>query len=136
MPINCIVNEATNELESWTRTDNYIIKAGRKLVVIPDNEVIPGGIWDTITTRWVSYITRTLSVAAFKRRFTFAELAGLESAARQDNATGNRVAAWLRFVSDNGRIDLDEAWLNTTVNQMETAGLIGAGRADEILANG
>lgn len=75
---------------------------------------------------------RLLSVLAFRSRFTDAEKIAIYTAAE----TSVPVRVWLDDLAaaQDQTIDLTDARIVAGVNAMEFGGLIGAGRATEILA--
>lgn len=103
-----------------------------------------GRSWDGVT--WgpepepAGAILRVVSVLAFRRRFTKAERIAIEWTAvdrsDQPEAQRQQAAALRAMLADQAAasfIDLDDADTMDGVQSLETMGLIGAGRAAEIL---
>ena len=72
---------------------------------------------------------RHITAYALKARMTSAERIAIRTAA----ASSAAVADWLDLADSARYIDLDLAATRTGVQALETAGLLGAGRALEIL---
>lgn len=84
---------------------------------------------------------RRITRFAFRARFTFAERAGIEFAAVDDPAasTPERQAAatlraYLRDMAEASFVDLDRDDVAAGLQQLESLGLIAAGRGAAILA--
>lgn len=71
-----------------------------------------------------------LSVREFREQFTMAEKQAIYTAAK----TNVDVEVWLDDLRSVSYVDLDFPQTVTSVQALEAAGLIGEGRADEILA--
>lgn len=71
-----------------------------------------------------------LSVLAFRSRFTDAEKIAIYTAAK----TNVQVQIWLDDLMAASDVNLDDSRTIAGVQALEAAGLIGAGRAAEILA--
>lgn len=70
-----------------------------------------------------------ITVGAFKRRMTQAERIAIRAA-----AAGNPIVYdFVDLLDSSSYADLSDPLLIAGLQQMETAGLLGAGRADEIL---
>jgi len=76
---------------------------------------------------------RHITRLAFRQRFTAAEKAALTFAARQNTPEGAAVQAYLDDVQAATFIDLDRPDTRAGVLALESAGLLAAGRATEIL---
>lgn len=75
-----------------------------------------------------------ISLAEFLLRLVETERQDLFEAAQAGNAAvRKRVNAWIQTARETG-IDLDDAETVTAVNALETAGILGAGRAAQVLA--
>lgn len=75
-------------------------------------------------------VPRQISPLAYMQRFTDAELAAIYTAAK----TVVAVEVWLAKFNRAQYIDLDDAATIAGLGAMEAVGLLGAGRASEILA--
>lgn len=73
---------------------------------------------------------KPLTVLAFRSRFTDAEKIAIYTAAQTEVA----VRVWLDDLSVAQEVDLADQRIISGVNAMEFGGLIGAGRAQEVLA--
>lgn len=73
---------------------------------------------------------KPLTVLSFRSRFTDAEKIAIYTAAQTEVA----VRVWLDDLSVAQEVDLADQRIISGVNAMEFGGLIGAGRATEILA--
>ena len=70
-----------------------------------------------------------ISTKDFITRFTDGELGDIQTLAE----TNNVVRGWLKWISHQDEIDLEDSRIVLRVNQAETAGVLAVGRADEIL---
>lgn len=92
-------------------------------------------MWDIISKLWkpddrpLPAIIREISKIDFIELFTDAEMEGLIDFAK----TNTKAALFLRKLDSYDVINLNNAKLMAAVNVMETVGVIGAGRASEIL---
>lgn len=78
---------------------------------------------------------RSLPPREFWRRFTAAEREALEDLAMTGTASvKKKLAAFKTYVQTGGNVELDDDYIIASVAAMETAGVIAAGRAAEILA--
>jgi len=77
-----------------------------------------------------------VQVQDFVDRFTPAEREALSDAARSHPtpAVRTKIAAFNEYLRTASVISLDDSYITASVGQMETVGLIGAGRAAEVLA--
>ncbi|MCX8017172.1 MAG: hypothetical protein N2690_04620 [Rhodocyclaceae bacterium] len=73
---------------------------------------------------------RPISKLAFMERFTDAELAAIYQAAKEDV----RVEVWMDKLKLAAEVDLADARTRAGVEALESFGLIGKGRVEEILA--
>ncbi len=70
----------------------------------------------------------------FTARFTTVEREALFAAQRDANLTRrNKIGAFFDYVQSDPNVNLRDPYVQRSVNAMETAGLIGAGRAAVIL---
>lgn len=113
------------------------------------DETILGKRYEPVTHRWLARPpaapapqARRVSVLAFRRRFTAAERVAIEWAAvdRADQPVAQRqqAAALRATLADQAAakfIDLDDSDTVTGVQGLEAIGLIGPGRAAQILNN-
>lgn len=114
-------------------------------IVIADADFIVAhhpGAWRVVEEQLdlTSATPRRVSVLAFRRRFTMAERAAIEWAAvdrsDQPEAQRQQAAALRAILADQAAasfIDLDEEDTMEGVQSLEAMGLIGAGRAAQIL---
>lgn len=78
---------------------------------------------------------RSLPPRDFWRRFTSAEREALENKLATGTQTvKDKIAAFRTYVLTGGAVELDDDYIIAAVAQMETAGVIAAGRAAQILA--
>lgn len=70
----------------------------------------------------------------FWKRFTVAERETIQDEARGTTARATKVRGFVETYKTQGAIAIDDPEIVTAVNDMETAGLIGANRAAEVLA--
>lgn len=93
------------------------------------------GIWNTSTLDFDPIPeNRTISKLDFIGRFTDPELEAIISKSKEANSVGDKVGVFLKKLDVAENVDLDDPRLSTGVEGMETLGLIGIGRAAEILA--
>lgn len=96
----------------------------------------PGWTWDG--NAWAApspAAVRSLSPRDFLRRFSAAEREALEDLAATGTANvRKKLAAFKTYVSTGGFVELDDDYIVAAVTAMETAGVVGAGRAAEILS--
>ena len=77
---------------------------------------------------------RTITVLAFRQRLTVAERIAIEMASTGNTVDAATVRVWLGDLAAARSVDLDNSATSGGLAHMEQAGLIGAGRAAEILA--
>lgn len=76
----------------------------------------------------------TPAVLEFWRRFTPAEREALENlAATGTQGQKNKLAAFKTYVQTAGFVDCNDSYIQGAVNLMESANVIGSGRAAQIL---
>lgn len=96
----------------------------------------PGWTWDG--NAWAApalEAVRSLSPRDFLRRFKATERETLEDlAATGTAAVKKKLAAFKFYVQTGGYVELDDDYIVAAVTAMETAGVIAAGRAAEILS--
>jgi hypothetical protein len=92
--------------------------------------------WDE-TSRSVIAITPPKSapdLKGFWQRFTVAEREAIENlAATGTQANKNKLAAFFRYVQSAGMVDCNDSYILSSVQLLETAGVIGAGRTAQIV---
>lgn len=95
----------------------------------------PGYTYDGVAfAAQVSYVS-SLPPRDFWRRFTAAEREALQNKlATGTQAVKDKLAAFRTYVMTGGYVELDDDYIIAAVTQMEMAGVIGAGRAAQILA--
>ena len=76
---------------------------------------------------------RQITVLAFRHRFTMGERVAITYAGKQNSVQGASIQSYLDDVQAASYIDLDRPDTRDGVLAMETGGLLGAGRALEIL---
>lgn len=97
----------------------------------------PIGVWNDVTHVFDAGQTlkAVLSLKDFAQRFTTAERESLWN--MQANGTApqkQKLGAFRQYLSDAGSVDLNDAYIVASVNLMESAGVLAAGRAAVILA--
>lgn len=97
----------------------------------------PTGVWNKATRTFdaAAVLKPVLSLKAFWQRFTQVERETLWD--MQANGTANqkkKLGAFKDYMQACGVADLNDAYVQSSVNLMETSGVIGAGRAAVILA--
>ena len=97
----------------------------------------PVGVWNVLTHVFdpAPVLKAVLSLRDFWQRFTSTEresLVNIQMTGTQNQK--NKLTAFKDYLRDAGLADLNDAYIQTSVNLMETAGVIGAGRAAVILA--
>ena len=89
--------------------------------------------WDETAKDFVSVaVSRIITAGEFWSKFTQAEREDIFDAAKNDTVVRKKLDAFVNFARDAG-VDLNDADVIAVVNQIETRGLIGAGRATVIL---
>lgn len=128
-----------------------LVRAGVVATVVEQAEqptVDLGGQWIDITGQHVGpgyafngaafappVIVVSLPPRAFWQRFTAAEREALENKlATGTQAVKDKISAFRTYVLTGGAVELDDDYIVAAVAQMETAGVIAAGRAAQILA--
>ena len=96
----------------------------------------PGWTWDG--NAWAApapEAVRSLSPRGFLRRFSAAEREALEDLAATGTANvRKKLAAFKTYVQTGGYVELDDDYIVAAVTAMETAGVVAAGRAAQILS--
>lgn len=88
------------------------------------------GVWDEATRSYIPVpLHRVVSLADFIRRFERQEQEDLIDAAK----TIKKAATFVEVMKLIGSADLDSDFIIDSVNSMESAGVLGAGRAAVIL---
>jgi hypothetical protein len=138
-------------MKRWALVYNGLVQN----VVEQDTQPTIGGTWIDVTGMFVGpgftydganffapvvVINRFITKYAFRNRFTQVEKEDLELAAAHnpsDTAAAKRQAARIRLWMEDCRnadyIDLGSSRIINGVNAMETAGVVGTGRANTIL---
>lgn len=80
-------------------------------------------------------ISKKISKLALRNRFTMTEKVTLEAAAAQDNTNGYTLRAWISDFNVSQYVDLARPDTIAGVQFLEASGLIGPGRANQILNN-
>ena len=97
----------------------------------------PTGNWNILTHVFdvAPVLKPMLRLGDFAQRFTTAEREALQGMlATGTQAQKNKLNAFRQYLSDAQGADLNDAYIVASVNLMESAGVIGAGRAAVILA--
>lgn len=124
--MNHIYETATGRLVSSTILDVPELKPGHSLKVSENK-----GTWNTKTLEFDPYPeVKTVSKIDFISLFTDTELEAIIGESR----TNNNVAMFVEKLNLMGSVDMLSPNLIAAVNGMEQIGLIGEGRAAEILA--
>jgi hypothetical protein len=128
----------------WRTADGALVSTGTVL-----GSPLPGGLsstdfgtpqtglWNAATHVFdaAPVLKSVLTLRQFWDRWTTAEreaLMNLQQTGTQ--AQKNKLYAFKDYVHDAGLVDCNDAYIQTSVNLAETAGIIGAGRAAVILA--
>ena len=116
---------------------------------VVDSDSPPGSPWvacpATVGRGWTndgSTFAAPIPIAAYSltqrefiQRFTAAEREALENKAQTGTqGVKDKIAAFKTYIQTGGRIELNDDYIIAVVMQMESAGVIAAGRAAEILA--
>jgi hypothetical protein len=101
--------------------------------VAVDASIGPG--WQYDGTTWALPVVRvSLPVREFLRLFTPAERDALEDIAATGTAAQRKKLNAFRFyIQTGGNVELADDYIIASVTAMETAGVLGAGRAAQIL---
>lgn len=97
----------------------------------------PSGVWNSSTHVFdaAAVLKPVLRLRDFQQRFTQAEREALWDVQQNGTATQKKkLGAFRQYLTDAGEADLNDAYIVSSVNLMETAGVIAAGRAAQVLA--
>ena len=97
----------------------------------------PEGVWNILTHVFdpAPVLKPMLRLLDFAQRFTTAEREALQNMLATGTQTQkNKLNAFRQYLTDAQGADLNDAYIVASVNLMESAGVIGAGRAAVILA--
>lgn len=122
-------------------------KEGQPVILIPIEDQIPEGYVEEGQTGNPSYLElfagnlgRKITPLAFINRFTQAEQVAIDLASMDDPAATMQqrqlsatLRVYLRNINVASYVDLDREDTQTGVRNLETAGIIGVGRADAVL---
>lgn len=100
-------------------------------------EAQPEGIWNNVTHTFdpAPVLKAVLTRRQFWQRFTSGEREQLQTILRAGtNVQKDKLNAFRDYIADEGGVDLNDAYIQTSVQLMETANVIGNGRAAVILA--
>lgn len=127
MPSFNLVEDSTGKLISQSALPITNIKSGYVVVETADNS----GTWNE-TTRGYDPIQlhRVVTLKNFIFRFTDAEREALHVKVK----TNEKAEEFVQTLKIIQSVDLDSGYIVGRVNLMETAGVIGTGRATEILS--
>ncbi|SNS53019.1 hypothetical protein SAMN06295912_108110 [Sphingomonas laterariae] len=121
-----LISSVTGEWLSGPHVEEPVPSAGEEIVLVaagyPDR-----CYWDAAGRGFVFYEV-TITPLAYQRRFSQAERIAIRAS---DNAA---VIDWRELAALASEIDLTDADVVAGTNYLETLGLIGTGRAAEILA--
>lgn len=141
MPWFAICDKATGRLVSTATVvadDATLAKRGlEKHDLGQDNPQVNSKRWNEATRRFDNVMPPrpALSLEQFWGRFTVAEREDLLEREQTSAGQGKKkLAAFRQYLTDCRCARLDDPYVVDSVNLMETAGLIGSGRASEILA--
>lgn len=95
----------------------------------------PSGVWNKVTHVFeASTLKASLPFKLFLQRFTQTESEALQNLlATGTQAQKNKLNAFIEYCKADSAVDLNDAYVVASVNLMESAGIIGAGRATVIL---
>jgi hypothetical protein len=95
------------------------------------------------THQWDPPSKSVITVAALKsipivldfwKRFTSTEREALNNLYQTGTqAQKNKMGAFLQYINASGTVDCNDAYIQSSVNLLETSGVIGVGRAAQIL---
>lgn len=97
----------------------------------------PAGVWNTATHVFdaAAVLKAVLTLKDFWNRFTQTEREALMNLQLTGTQTQkNKLGAFKDYMRDVGAADLNDAYVQASVNLMESVGVIAAGRAAVILA--
>ena len=97
----------------------------------------PSGVWNSVTHAFdpAPVLKAVLAARDFWQRFTPAEREALWDMRANGTATQKKkLGAFQDYITSSGTVDLNDAYIQASVNLMESAGVIAAGRAAVILA--
>lgn len=147
VPFSVFYETATGKAVSFgsvvDQTDQELAARGITRQEIPAQHMDPTGKKQLPDRRWnaatkgfdIIVLPRRISMPEFWDRFTTAEQEEIEDRARNGSpAAQKRLGAFLRRLSIQKVVDLNDPRLITAVNDLETTTLIGANRAKELLA--
>ena len=140
-------------MNRWALVENGLVQN----IVEQDTMPTIGGTWINVTGMFVGpgftyngvdffapvvVVNRFITKYAFRNRFTQVEKEDLELAAAHNPADTQaakrqaaRIRLWMEDIRSADYIDLNSTKIINGVNAMETAGVVGTGRANEILNN-
>lgn len=111
------------------------VDLGGQWIDVTGLHVGPGYTYDGNAFAAPVVAIRSLSPRDFWRRFTVSEREALENKlATGTQAVKDKISAFRTYVLTGGAVELDDDYIIAAVAQMETAGVIAAGRAAKILA--
>jgi hypothetical protein len=129
----------------WTTASGGLVSVGTVVAVPLPNGLSttdlganpPAGVWNSVTHVFdaAAVLKPVLSLKDFANRFTTAEREALQGMLATGTQTQkNKLNAFRQYLNDASGADLNDAYIVASVNLMETAGVIAAGRAAVILA--
>ena len=96
----------------------------------------PTGVWNKLTHVFdaAAPVRPIISKRDFWKRFTDVERESLYDMSLNGTAAQKRkLGAFRSFITDCEGVDLNDAYVQASVSAMETAGVIGVGRAAQII---
>lgn len=128
----------------WRNTDGGLVSTGTVLAnPLPtglssfDFGTPQVGVWNTATHVFdpAPVLKSVLTLRQFWDRWTQTEREALKNLELTGTQTQkNKLGAFKDYVHDAGMVDCNDAYIQSSVNLAESAGIIGAGRAAVILA--
>ncbi len=97
----------------------------------------PTGVWNSLTHIFdpAATLKPILSLKDFAGRFTSVEREALFNMQQNGTATQkNKLGAFRQYLTDCNSSDLNDAYIQASVQLMETAGVLAVGRAAVVLA--
>lgn len=138
----CVCKNSDGTLVSYCQNDGDPVAdaatlAAKGLIAITGQPQIgPTTVWDAATksVKTIAAPKSIISVPVFWKRFTTVEREAIEGMALTGTAAvKNAIAAFFRYVQSAGSVDCNDAYIVAKVTQLETIGVLAAGRAAQIL---
>jgi hypothetical protein len=128
----------------WKTVGGDLVSVGTEVGSLPPGlsvtdmgEQQPSGVWNNVTHTFDPEVTlkAVLTLKAFAQRFTVAEREALFD--MQQNGTAaqkKKLGSFKDYLQSCQGADLNDAYIQASVALMESAGVVAAGRAAQILA--